>query len=179
MTLGMLACATAGAQQPAPPPPDTAQPAPAADAASASDSTTVQAAQAADDANQDPAEIIVTARRVEEKLQDVPISIAVFNQEQLSQRNVVSATDLANFTPSLSSNNNFGNENTTFAIRGFVQDAGTAPSVGTYFADVVAQIGPTQGTTAGDGVGPGSFFDLQNVQVLKRSEEPTSELQSL
>src|SRR3546814_18843197 len=119
MTLGMLACATAGAQQPAPPPPDTAQPAPAADAASASDSTTVQAAQAADDANQDPAEIIVTARRVEEKLQDVPISITVFNQEQLSQRNVVSATDLANFTPSLSSNNNFGNENTTFAIRGF------------------------------------------------------------
>src|SRR3546814_13747186 len=78
-------------------PPDTAQPAPAADAASASDSTTVQAAQAADDANQDPAEIIVTARRVEEKLQDVPISITVFNQEQLSQRNVVSATDLANF----------------------------------------------------------------------------------
>src|SRR3546814_7252162 len=91
----------------------------------------------------------------------------VCSSDLLSQRNVVSATDLANFTPSLSSNNNFGNENTTFAIRGFVQDAGTAPSVGTYFADVVAPRGPTQGTTAGDGVGPGSFFDLQNVQVLK------------
>src|SRR3546814_3066405 len=107
--------------------------------------------RSADDANQDPAEIIVTARRVEEKLQDVPISITVFNQEQLSQRNVVSATDLANFTPSLSSNNNFGNENTRFAIRGFVQDAGTAPSVGTYFADVVAPRGPTPGTTAAIG----------------------------
>src|SRR3546814_19469803 len=93
----------------------------------------------------------------------------VCSSDLLSQRNVVSATDLANFTPSLSSNNNFGNENTTFAIRGFVQDAGTAPSVGTYFADVVAPRGPTQGTTAGDGVGPGRFFDLQNVQALGRA----------
>ena len=47
-------------------------------------------------------EIIVTARRVEERLQDVPISITVYNQEQLSNRNVVNAGDLAAFTPSLS-----------------------------------------------------------------------------
>ena len=112
-------------------------------------------------------EIIVTARRTEEPLQDVPISISVFSQEQLTNRNVTNATDLANFTPSLSANSNFGSENTSFAIRGFVQDAGTPPSVGTYFADVVAPRGPTQGTQAGDSLGPGSFFDLQNVQVLK------------
>lgn len=112
-------------------------------------------------------EIIVTARRTEERLQDVPISMAVFNQEQLTNRNVVNSADLANFTPSLSANSNFGAENSSFAIRGFVQDAGTPPSVGVYFADVVALRGPTQGTQAGDGAGPGSFFDLQNVQVLK------------
>ena len=112
-------------------------------------------------------EIIVTARRVEERLQDVPISITVYNQEQLSNRNVVNAGDLAAFTPSLSANANFGQENASFAIRGFVQDAGTQPSVAVYFADVVALRGPTQGTQAGDGAGPGSFFDLQNVQVLK------------
>ena len=112
-------------------------------------------------------EIIVTARRVEERLQDVPISISVFNQEQLTNHNVVNAADLAAFTPSLSANTNFGAENSSFAIRGFVQDAGTPPSVGVYFADVVALRGPTQGTQAGDGAGPGYFFDLQNVQVLK------------
>jgi iron complex outermembrane recepter protein len=111
-------------------------------------------------------EIVVTARRVEERLQDVPISITVFNQEQLRNANVTNSADIANFTPSLSANNNFGTENTSFAIRGFVQDAGTAPSVGVYFADVVALRGPTQGVQAGDGAGPGSFFDLQNVQVL-------------
>jgi iron complex outermembrane receptor protein len=112
-------------------------------------------------------EIIVTARRVEERLQDVPISITVFNQQQLSSRNVVNAADLAAYTPSLSSNSNFGQENSSFAIRGFVQDAGTQPSVAVYFADVVALRAPTQGTQAGDGAGPGSFFDLQNVQILK------------
>jgi iron complex outermembrane recepter protein len=115
----------------------------------------------------DLSEIIVTARRIEERLQDVPISISVFSQEQLTNRNVVNAEDLALYTPSLSANNNFGSENSSFAIRGFVQDAGTPPSVGVYFADVVALRGPTQGTQAGDGAGPGYFFDMQNVQILK------------
>ena len=112
-------------------------------------------------------DIIVTARRVEERLQDVPISITVFNQEQITNRNLVNATDLATYTPALTSNANFGSENSTYAIRGFVQDIATAPTVGVYFADVVAPRGPTGTTQAGDGAGPGSFFDLQNVQVLK------------
>ncbi|WP_343888388.1 TonB-dependent receptor plug domain-containing protein, partial [Sphingomonas oligophenolica] len=117
--------------------------------------------------NTAPDDVIVSARRVDERLQDVPISITVFNQQQLTSRNVVNAQDLATYTPSLSANANFGNENTTFALRGFAQDIGTAPSVGVYFADVVAPRGASNGLPAGDGVLPGSFFDLQNVQVLK------------
>ncbi|TCM34551.1 TonB-dependent receptor [Novosphingobium sp. ST904] len=114
-----------------------------------------------------PGEIIVTARRTEERLQDVPISITVFNQEQLNNRNVVSASDLATSTPSLSANNNFGSQNSSFAIRGFVQEIGTAPAVGVYFADVVSPRGASNGLPSGDGAGPGAYFDLQNVQVLK------------
>jgi iron complex outermembrane receptor protein len=112
-------------------------------------------------------EIIVTARRVEERLQDVPISITVLNQQQLENRNIVNSQDLAATVPSLSANTNFGSDNSSFAIRGFVQDIGTAPSVGVYFADVVAPRGASNGIATGDGAGPGSFFDLQNVQVLK------------
>ncbi len=113
------------------------------------------------------APIIVTARRVEERLQDVPISVQVFSQQALANANVTNAQDLAALTPSLSTTTNFGSENSTFALRGFVQETGTAPSVGVYFADVVAPRGPSQGFPAGDGAGPGMFFDLQNVQVLK------------
>ena len=127
----------------------------------------VYAAPVSAQTNADPNDIIVTARRVEERLQDVPISITVFNQEQLTNRNVVNSEDLANYTPSLSVNNNFGSSNTAFAIRGFVQDIGTQPSVGVYFADVVAPRGAANNVPIGDGAGPGMFFDLQNVQVLK------------
>ncbi len=118
-------------------------------------------------AGDDTAAIIVTARRVEERLQDVPISITVFNQQQLSNKNIKDATDLATYTPSLSANNNFGQENTTFAIRGFVQDVGTAPSVGSYFADVVVPRGGASGLPIGDTINAGQLFDLQNAQVLK------------
>ena len=111
-------------------------------------------------------EILVTARRTEERSQDVPISMTVFSQQQISDRNIVNAGDLVTYTPSLSSNSRYGPENTSFAIRGFVQDQNTSPSVGVYFADVVAPRA-NGGTTSGNGAGPGSFFDLENVQVLK------------
>ena len=114
---------------------------------------------------QDP-DIVVTARRTEERLQDVPISITVFSQDQLEKRNVVVASDLATYTPSLSVNTRYGPEKATFAIRGFNQDAAAAPTVGVYFADVVG-VRAQGGTASGSTVGAGSFTDLQNVQVLK------------
>jgi iron complex outermembrane receptor protein len=114
----------------------------------------------------DPTEIVVTARRTEEVIQTVPISMTVFNQDMLTERNVTNAGDLAAFTPSLAVNNRFGPDQATFAIRGFTQELRTTASVAVYFADVVAPRGGGN-VTAGDGAGPGSFFDLQNVQVLK------------
>ena len=111
-------------------------------------------------------DVIVTARRVQERLQDVPISITVFNQEQLTENNVTSAKDLTLYTPSLQTNNRYGSDNTTFTIRGFTQEQRTYSTVGTFFADVVMPRG-SGATQGGDGAGPGALFDLQNVQVLK------------
>jgi iron complex outermembrane recepter protein len=111
-------------------------------------------------------DIVVTARRVEERLQDVPISITVYNQEQLANRNIINSTDLATYTPSLAANSRFGTEKASFAIRSFTQDLNTAPTVGVYFADVVAPR-LASNITSGGGAGVGMMFDLQNVQVLK------------
>ncbi len=121
---------------------------------------------ASEAADNNPADIVVTARRFEEKLQDVPISITVFTQEQLSNRNVVSSTDLAAYTPSLSLNARFGPDKASFAIRGFAQELNTLPTVAVYFADAVAPR-LSSNITSGHGAGVGSMFDLQNVQVLK------------
>jgi len=111
-------------------------------------------------------EIIVTAQRVAQRLLDVPISISVLSQQQLSNRNIVTAADLATYVPSLSVGNQFGSDYTTFSIRGFSQALQTAPTVAVYFDDAVVPHGGDTGTPAGNGAGPGSFFDLQNVQVL-------------
>jgi iron complex outermembrane receptor protein len=123
-------------------------------------------AQEAAGADAGTGDIVVTARRVEERLQDVPISITVFSQEQVAARNIVNASDLGIYTPSLTTNFKFGPEKASFVIRGFVQDAQTQPSASVYFADVVAP--RANGLTAsGNGVNVGNLFDLQNIQVLK------------
>src|SRR6202007_2680947 len=81
----------------------------------------------------------------------------------------VSTADLGAYVPSLSSNQQFGPEKSSFVIRGFTQEGKTSPSVGVFFADVVA---PRSfgGLNAGNGDGVGSLFDLQNIQVRKGPE---------
>ncbi|WP_177198305.1 TonB-dependent receptor [Novosphingobium sp. CF614] len=109
----------------------------------------------------------MTARRVEERLQDVPISITVVSQEKLTKANISSAEDLTRVVPGLNVQSRFSSEQTSFSIRGFSQDLRTSASVGTYFGEVVAPRGGGATLPGGDGAGPGSLFDLQNVQVLK------------
>ncbi len=127
------------------------------------------AADTNDAVSSDLGEVVVTARRVEERLQDVPMSITVLSQRDLTDYNISSANDLAAYIPALSVQNQFGTDASSFVIRGFSQDIGTSPTVGTYFADVVAPRGGFGGSTlhAGEGAGPGSLFDLENLEVLK------------
>jgi iron complex outermembrane receptor protein len=123
-------------------------------------------AHAQDDRNVTSDAIVVTARRIEERIQDVPISISVVDQNRLTRASVVTGEDLAKVVPGLNVQSRYSAENATFSIRGFSQELQTSASVGTYFADVVS---PRNGGTSvqGEGAGPGSLFDLQSVQVLK------------
>lgn len=111
-------------------------------------------------------EVLVSAQRRQERIQDVPVSITVFDQEQMNNANIVTAADIATYTPSLQVNSRFGDDSTNFAIRGFSQELRTTASVGVYFAEVISPRGANT-TQSGDGAGPGDFFDLANVQVLK------------
>lgn len=109
-----------------------------------------------------PGEILVTARRREEALQDVPISVSVLNQDQLRQSGVTDAQTLQYATPSLSITSTQSQRNSVaFALRGQrTQETQlfTDPPVGTYFAEVV------QPRPYGFGK---AFYDLESVQVLK------------
>jgi len=106
--------------------------------------------------------IVVTARRREEALQDVPISITAVSGEALTQSGISDALGFQSRIPSLS----LANQGTTrnelgFAIRGQrTQESQllTDPPVGTYFAEVV------QARSVGFA---NALYDLQSVQVLK------------
>jgi len=120
-----------------------------------------------DTAGVDKGDIIVTARRIEERLQDVPISVAVVTGDQLVKSNISGADDLVKVVPGLNVESRYSSESNSFSIRGFSQALRTTSTVGTYFGEVVAPRGGAGAFPGGDGAGPGSLFDLQNVQVLK------------
>ena len=55
-------------------------------------------------------EIVVTARRVEEALKDVPIAVSAFTPEAIRDLNLRNIDDIARFTPGLSFNSAFGRQ---------------------------------------------------------------------
>ena len=102
-------------------------------------------------------EIVVTARRKEEKLQNVPVAITAFTPKAIEENHIESASDLAHFVPALASSQETRDEQ-VFYLRGQGPNGGQggAPGVVTYFAEV-----PFSGS------GPGIYFDLDNLQVLR------------
>lgn len=99
-----------------------------------------QSAPLAQDAAAVIDEVVVTARRREESLQDVPIAVSVVNAEALELRGAPDITDLQRTTPSLTLQVSRGTNSTLTAfIRGVGQQDplwGFEPGVGLYVDDV-------------------------------------------
>ena len=125
-----------------------------ADPAAASQDAT--AAAAPDDGLED---IVVTARRREENLQDVPIAVTAFSPEALVTKGITDRTSLADNTPSLFTiNGGYPREFAFFALRGQGPAFGSTPGVVNYFAEVPNSVN-VDGRV-------GTYYDLANVQVL-------------
>lgn len=107
-------------------------------------------------------EIIVTARRREESLQTVPVAIQAFDGAVLEQARVANATDLSKLVPALTSAQSSRDEE-NYVIRG---QSGSGASISGQQVTVPAYLSQVP-LPIGDGGGPGRYFDLQNVQVLK------------
>ncbi|HEY2178282.1 MAG TPA: TonB-dependent receptor plug domain-containing protein, partial [Caulobacteraceae bacterium] len=104
-------------------------------------------------------EVVVTARRRAENLQNVPVAVTAFSAETLEQKHVTDKTALADFTPSLITiTGGYPSEFAYFALRGQGPAFGSVPGVVPYFSEVANPIG-IDGRT-------GTYFDLANVQVL-------------
>ena len=107
-------------------------------------------------------DIIVTARRTSERLQDVPIAVSAFTGEQLERQNILQPQDLQRVAPALTVTPTIrGISTPQYGIRG--QRAGTPtmlidPAVSVYFAEV--------GQSRAGG-GNATMYDLESVQVLR------------
>lgn len=103
--------------------------------------------------------VVVTARRREEDLQNVPLSVTALTSEQIERAGIDDRTALADNTPSLISiTGGYPSEFAFFALRGQGPAFGSVPGVVSYFSEVPNTIG-IDGRV-------GTYFDLANVQVL-------------
>lgn len=116
-------------------------------------------AQSADEENASASgDIIVTARRTEEKLSDVPVSVAAISADALEKQRILTEADLQQSVPGLTVRQTSTSNQTSFSLRGQSLDAFSfaSPAVLSYFNEVNVQ-----------GVSAAAFFDLDSIQVVK------------
>ena len=107
-------------------------------------------------------EVIVTARKQEESLQDAPVTVSAFTEAAIENRAAQSLDDIARFIPGLSFSKAFGRDTERPVIRGLGSilagveigaEAGAA-----YFIDGIYYPGDLQGL---------NLQDLERVEVIK------------
>ena len=115
-------------------------------------------------------EVVVTATRREERLQDVPISVSAFSQDRIDQQGLRNIDDLTRLSPGIAfqrngtgSSANYNDENSDLSIRGIDSQAGTS-TTGIYIDDT-----PIQSRHIGFGAVNAfpALFDLDRVEVLR------------
>ncbi|MDB6063029.1 MAG: hypothetical protein JWM78_3132 [Verrucomicrobiaceae bacterium] len=104
-------------------------------------------------------EVIVSARRTEETIQSVPISIVALSSAMLAEKSISTPEDLQAATPGVFLSGSGGRENVIYQIRGQSKalSGPSSPAVVSYFAEVPD---PTFGSFVPQ-------FDIASVQVLK------------
>jgi len=106
-------------------------------------------------------QIVVTARRREENLQDVPISVTALNAAALENQRILTFTDLTRAAPSLTVTEGTNSNNSTIYLRGIGTNAfsiSAAPSV----VVVVDDVALVQQAQAFSGLN-----DIARVEVLR------------
>lgn len=103
-------------------------------------------------------EIVVTANRRAQSLQDVPMSVNVETGEKIEKLKILDAKDVQQLAPGLELTNTVGRNNTA-TLRGidFDPDQGTSPAVDLYFNEV-----PVDAQTAFTAI-----YDIDQIEVLR------------
>ncbi len=124
--------------------------------------TTTADAQAETDSGTNDGDVVVTARRREERLVDVPIAVTSFSGAQLAQAGAIDITDIGATTPNITVEVSRGTNSTLSAfIRGVGQQdpvSGFEQGVGIYLDDVY--LNRPQGAVL-------DIYDVDRIEVLR------------
>ena len=107
-------------------------------------------------------EIIVTAQKRSENLQDVPAAVSAFSADQLLQRGITQTSDLMGTLPNLQVTSAYSSTQPNFSLRGISVanefSASTASPVGVYVDEVYQSFRASHGQ---------QLYDLERVEVLR------------
>ena len=116
----------------------------------------------AEEAAVNEGEIVVTARRRDERLQDVPIAVTAYSGAQLQREGATDITDIGDTTPNVTLENSRATSSTLTAfIRGIGQQdpvAGFEQGVGLYLDDVY--LNRPQGSVL-------DIYDVERIEILR------------
>ena len=110
-------------------------------------------------------EIVVSARRREERVQSIPLAITAFSQADVEHKHIQQLSDLLRSVPSLDAQQDNSDANSFYAnqvrLRGL-------PGSEVYFADVpLGSTDPDRATGVSRGTSFGYYYDLDHVEVDK------------
>ena len=113
-------------------------------------------------------EVLVTAQKREQSIQDVGIAITAFSGDQLQEIGIVNNTELARYSPGVYISGPGGGDQQQFTIRGATQndfgDHSEAPNA--IYVDEVYQASQQSQLFAS--------YDMQRVEILKGRRGPCS-----
>jgi len=107
-------------------------------------------------------EIVVTAQKRAQNLQDVPVAVSALGSEMMKSRGITETSDLMGAVPSLQVTTPYGRTQPNFSLRGISVanefSASTASPVGVYVDEVYQSFRASHGQ---------QLFDLDRVEVLR------------
>jgi len=127
----------------------------------ASDPAATQSDTAQAPASRGLGEIVVTARKRDESIQDIPVAVSAFSEEQIERMDMTSVEKIASYTPQMTVGRASNGSGAQISMRGIGSNS-TSLGIEQSVAVVVDVAYSGQGRVINEG-----FFDLERVEVLK------------
>jgi len=112
-----------------------------------------------------PDEIVVSVRRKDENLQDVPIAVSALSEQTIERYGINDVGDVAKFTPGIQFDEGFGAQDTRVVIRGLSPTRGRANVA--LLVDGIDFTGEAVSTAGGGVLVNQQLLDIERIEVVK------------